>query len=102
MSSVGAVGAGGSSGVGGSGGWGGRKRGRLLGSRNKDKSLVVAPSVPRKRGRLLGSRNKKTLAALAAAAAMVSTEAATTIDVGNSCGVVAGAARQPWRPPKKQ
>jgi hypothetical protein len=86
---------------------GGYKRGRPLGSRNKDKGLVTPPSVPRKRGRPLGSRNKKTLAALAAAAlaaaaTTVSTEAATAATGGNSSGAVAGAAHQSRRPPKKQ
>jgi hypothetical protein len=51
-------------------------------------------SVPRKRGRPLGSRNKKTLAALAAAAATVSPEAAPAATAaGNSSDTVAGVAR---------
>jgi hypothetical protein len=40
------------------------------------KDLVATPPVSRKRGRPLGSRNKKTLAALAAAAAIDSAGAA--------------------------
>jgi hypothetical protein len=46
------------------------ERGRQLGSQNGARGLAATPPVPRKRGRPLGSRNKKTLAALAAAAAV--------------------------------
>jgi hypothetical protein len=118
--------------VGGLGGSSGRKRGRPLGSRNKDKGPAATPSVSCKRGRPLGSRNKKTLAALAAAAAtasadvvpatataMVPVEAATAVvataaSVGaappsiaaaaadGSAGVAADAARKPRRPPVRQ
>jgi hypothetical protein len=51
----------------------------------------------------LGSRNKKTLAALAEAAATVSTEAApATTAAGNSSGAVAGVACRLRRPPSEQ
>jgi hypothetical protein len=54
-------------------------------------------------GRPLGSRNKKTLAALAEAAATVSTEAApATTAAGNSSGAVAGVACRSQRPPSEQ
>jgi hypothetical protein len=121
------AGAPGGSGARGPGGSGGRKRGHPLGSRNKDKGLAATPPVSRKRGHPLGSRNKKTLAALAAAAAMVSaeaapaavatvsaeaahaapaavvsTEAAPAAATGNSSDAVAGAAHKSWHPPEKQ
>jgi hypothetical protein len=103
------------SGAGGPGGSGGRKRGRSLGSRNKVKGLAATPLVSRKRGRPLGSRNKKTLVALAAVAATVSTEAApaaaatvsaeaapAAATTGNSSGAVAGVALKSLCPPEKQ
>jgi hypothetical protein len=49
---------------------GGYERGRPLGSQNGARGLAATPPVPWKRGRPPGSRNKKTLAALAAAAAV--------------------------------
>jgi hypothetical protein len=102
MSFAGAAGVRGSSRAGGSDWSGGCKRGHPLGICNKDKSLVVALSVPCKRGRLLGIRNKKNRAALASAAATVSTEAATTAVASNSSDAVTGVARQSRRLPKKQ
>jgi hypothetical protein len=64
-----------------------------VGSKKKEKSLAAMLLVPRKSGCPLGSRNKKTLVAPVAAAARVSTEAATAATAfGNSSDAVTGMA----------
>jgi hypothetical protein len=64
-----------------------RKRGHLLGRRNKVKDPAATPPVPRKRSRPPGSHNKRTLGALAAAA---TTESAGVVP---SAVVIAAPAR---------
>jgi hypothetical protein len=78
-------------------GSGGRKRGRLLGSRNKVKDPAVTPPVPRKRGRPPGSRNKKTVEALAVAA---TAESAGAAPAAIAAAIAASAVAPPMLPPR--
>jgi hypothetical protein len=82
-------------------GSGGRKRGRPFGSRNRAKDPAATPPVPRRRGRPPGSRNKRTLAALAAAAAVESAGAAPAAAVAAAPVGVVALAPPTLRPPRR-
>jgi hypothetical protein len=94
MSSLGAT-----SGVGAGDGLGEHGWGHPLGSQNGARGLAATPPVPQKCGRTPGSHNKKTLAVLAAAAAVepfgASHSTAITAAPGGTIAAAAGGAVVP-------